>query len=108
MAKKKSESSPRERRLPASALATTPVSESERHQIQQLVQMDDSKIDLSDAPEVEAPEKIYRGRFYRPVKQLVSLRIDADVLAWFRGRGVKYQSYMNEVLRREAEGHMGR
>jgi len=43
------------------------------------------------------------GRFYRPIKQLVSLRVDADVLAWFRGQGKKYQTYMNEVLRREMQ-----
>ena len=43
------------------------------------------------------------GRFYRPIKQLVSLRVDADVLDWFRGRGKKYQTYMNEVLRREMQ-----
>jgi uncharacterized protein (DUF4415 family) len=34
---------------------------------------------------------------------LVSLRVDADVLHWFRGRGKKYQTYMNEVLRREMQ-----
>jgi len=43
------------------------------------------------------------GKFYRPVKQLVSLRVDADVLAWFRSRGKRYQTYMNEVLRREMQ-----
>ena len=43
--------------------------------------------------------------FYRPVKQLVSIRVDADVLAWFRGRGKKYQTYMNEVLRREMQAN---
>ena len=46
--------------------------------------------------------------FYRPVKQLISLRIDSDVLAWFRGRGRKYQTYINEVLRREAEAGLNR
>jgi hypothetical protein len=30
-------------------------------------------------------------------------RVDADVLAWFRARGKKYQTYMNEVLRREMQ-----
>jgi uncharacterized protein (DUF4415 family) len=43
------------------------------------------------------------GRFYRPIKQLVSIRVDAEVLAWFRGQGKKYQTYMNEVLRREMQ-----
>ena len=27
------------------------------------------------------------GRFYRPIKQLVSLRVDTEVLAWFEGEG---------------------
>jgi uncharacterized protein (DUF4415 family) len=66
----------------------------------------DSKIDLSDAPETKwPPAQVEAGRFYRPVKQLISLRLDADVLAWFRARGPRYQTYINQVLRREAEAH---
>ena len=38
-----------------------------------------------------------------PGKASVHLRVDADVLHWFRGRGKKYQTYMNEVLRREMQ-----
>ncbi|HUI42472.1 MAG TPA: BrnA antitoxin family protein [Terriglobia bacterium] len=64
--------------------------------------MPDSAIDYSDAPATELfPPEIQVGRFYRPVKQQISLRVDADVLAWFRSRGGKYQTYMNQVLRRE-------
>jgi len=47
------------------------------------------------------------GRFYRPLKQQISLRVDADVLAWFRSRGKKYQTYMNAVLRREMQARPG-
>jgi len=65
--------------------------------------MPNSKIDFSDAPERTHAGRVLVGRFYRPVKQLVSLRVDADVLAWFRGRGARYQTYMNEVLRREMQ-----
>jgi uncharacterized protein (DUF4415 family) len=50
-----------------------------------------------------APQRVYVGRFYRPLKQQISLRVDADVLAWFRAHGGKYQSYMNAVLRREMQ-----
>ena len=66
--------------------------------------MPDSQIDFSDAPE-GAPlrPEVQVGRFYRPIKQLVSLRVDRDVLAWFRARGKKYQTHMNEVLRREMQ-----
>lgn len=67
-----------------------------------MAKLPDAEIDYSDAPEVELPPgNVEVGRFYRPVKQLISIRVDADVLAWFRARGRKYQTYMNEVLRRE-------
>jgi uncharacterized protein (DUF4415 family) len=82
---------------------TTPLSSRERKHLELLGQLRDSEIDLSDAPERVRPGKVLVGRFYRPVKQLVSLRVDADVLAWFRARGAKYQTYMNQVLRREME-----
>jgi len=104
MAKKKSESSPRERQLHASELFTVPLTDKQRRELKRLAALPDSQIDLSDAPEViPQPSDIEVGRFYRPVKQLVSIRVDADVLAWYRGRGEKYQTYMNEVLRREMQ-----
>jgi uncharacterized protein (DUF4415 family) len=102
MTKKKSASSPQERRIPASALLRPPLNHRQRRELKQVAQLPDSQIDYSDALEATPrPSDIQSGRFYRPVKQLVSLRVDADVLAWFRGRGKKYQTYMNEVLRRE-------
>jgi len=50
MAKKKSVSSPREKRLPASALFTTPLRDRERTELESLAGMADSPIDYSDAP----------------------------------------------------------
>ena len=49
MAKKKSALSPRERRLPASALFTTPPGRRERIELQALAGRPDSEIDYSDA-----------------------------------------------------------
>jgi uncharacterized protein (DUF4415 family) len=104
MAKKKSESSQREKRFPASELFTRPLTDRERRELQRLRDMPDSEIDLSDAPQfIPRAADIHVGRFYRPIKKLVSIRVDADVLAWFRSRGKKYQTYMNEVLRREMQ-----
>ncbi len=103
MVKRQSASSRREKRVPASAIFTTPLSSKQRAELAKLARLPDSKIDFTDAPERARPSKVLVGRFYRPVKQLVSLRVDADVLAWFRGRGKKYQTYMNEVLRREMQ-----
>jgi uncharacterized protein (DUF4415 family) len=104
MAKKKPVASRQEKRIPASALFTTPVSDKQRRELHRLAARPDSQIDYSDAPERQPPaSEVEVGRFYRPTKQLVSLRVDADVLHWFRGRGKGYQTYMNEVLRREMQ-----
>jgi uncharacterized protein (DUF4415 family) len=37
--------------------------------------------------------------YYRPMKKSVTLRLDADVLAWFKKQGPKYQSRINRALR---------
>lgn len=37
--------------------------------------------------------------FYKPLKKPVTLRLDADVIAWFKKDGRKYQSRMNDALR---------
>lgn len=73
----------------------------ERKELEALARMPDSAIDYTDIPAVQRlPEKLFIGRFYRPVKKLVSLRIDADVLEWFKSHGAQYQTRMNAVLRR--------
>lgn len=79
-----------------------PIGKRERTELKTLAGMPDAAVDYSDAPAAEPfPPEIHVGRFYRPLKQQISLRVDADVLAWFRSRGGKYQTYMNRVLRRE-------
>jgi uncharacterized protein (DUF4415 family) len=40
-----------------------------------------------------------RGRFYKPIKQQLTVRIDADVVEWLKGQGRGYQSRLNEILR---------
>ncbi len=102
MAKKSSASSRREKRVPASALFTSRIRDHERAELEKLAAMPDPEIDYSDATTMESfPPEIHVGRFYTPVKRQISLRVDADVLAWSRGK--KYQTYMNEVLRREMQ-----
>jgi uncharacterized protein (DUF4415 family) len=64
--------------------------------------MPDSQIDLSDLPELT--EEFWRNAvpnpFYRPVKKQITLRIDADILAWLRQQGAEgYQSRLNALLR---------
>ncbi|MGA1987157.1 MAG: BrnA antitoxin family protein [Candidatus Sulfotelmatobacter sp.] len=63
----------------------------------------DDQIDTSDIPELppsawRMPDAV-RGRFYRPVKRAVSMRLDADVVAWLKKAGKGYQTRANRILR---------
>lgn len=79
------------------------LSRRERAELEKLRQLPDDAIDTADIPEAPAANWVdaRRGSLYRPLKQPVTIRIDADVLAWFRdkadGRG--YQTEINKVLR---------
>jgi uncharacterized protein (DUF4415 family) len=67
----------------------------------------DEDIDLSDIPEWTG-EQIARagiGPHYRPRKDQMTLRLDADVIAWFRRRYPKYQTAMNAALRAFMDAH---
>jgi uncharacterized protein (DUF4415 family) len=44
--------------------------------------------------------------FYRPLKKPVTLRLDADVLAWFKKDGRRYQTRINRALRKIMEREM--
>ncbi len=69
-----------------------------------LAAMTDNQIDTSDAPEALAWSGAKRGVFYRPIKQQLTLRLDADVVDWFKQQGDGYQSRINAALRE----HVGR
>ena len=71
--------------------------------------MRNGEIDLSGLPETP-PEKFARALVregLQPVvrKAQITLRIDADVLEWFRERGAGYQSRINAVLRAYKQAH---
>ena len=59
----------------------------------------DDTVDTSDIPEVQDWSGAERGRFYRPRKVQKTLRIDADVLAWFEAQGPGHLTRMNRALR---------
>lgn len=68
-------------------------------ELKRLAAKPDKGIDTSDIPEITDWSGAEIGKFYRPVKQQVTLRIDADVLDWFKGQGEKYQTAVNKALR---------
>jgi uncharacterized protein (DUF4415 family) len=71
-----------------------------REKLQKLAARPDREIDLSDIPEIrEIPSDAVIGKFYRPKKASVTIRIDADVLAWLRSSGEGYQTRINDYLR---------
>ena len=60
----------------------------------------DSEIDLSDIPQIqEIPSDAIIGRFYRPRKTSVTIRLDSDVVAWLKATGDGYQTRVNAYLR---------
>jgi uncharacterized protein (DUF4415 family) len=63
----------------------------------------DDRIDFSDAPEL-TPEMFAHAivrRGLKPVarKKLLTLRIDSDVVEWYRSQGSGYQTRINALLR---------
>jgi uncharacterized protein (DUF4415 family) len=72
----------------------------------------DEDIDLSDNPEI-TPEMFAKAILRRglaPVsaKEQVTLRLDADVLGWFRSQGKGYQTKINALLRAYVEARRGK
>ena len=59
----------------------------------------DDQVDLSDLPEQVDWSAAVVGKFYRPIKKPVTIRLDADVLAWLKSQGKGYQSRVNSMLR---------
>jgi uncharacterized protein (DUF4415 family) len=56
-------------------------------------------------PEMFARAVARKGLKPVPKKALLSLRIDADVIDWFKAQGAGYQSRMNALLRAYMEAH---
>ena len=75
-------------------------------QMRALQALPDDRIDTTDTPEILDWSDARRGVFYRPVKQQITLRLDADIIAWFKeqargGRG--YQTDINGALREHVQ-----
>ncbi len=80
-----------------------PLTESQRDNLKALAGRPDSEIDTSDSPELTDDQwkRATHGDLHRPIKQQITARVDADVLAWLKAQGKGYQSRINAILRRE-------
>ena len=79
-----------------------PLTAKQRAQLKALSRLADKDIDTRSVPEMRDWSGAKRGVFFRPLQKQLTLRLDADVIAWFKDHtpgGKGYQSEMNRALR---------
>ena len=89
-------------RIVRKTLAECRITPKRKQALAELARRPDSEIDFSDIPELT--QKFWQNAipnpYYRPVKKQITLRIDADILAWLRRKSQGgYQSRLNSLLR---------
>jgi uncharacterized protein (DUF4415 family) len=75
------------------------LSRDQRRDIAAIAAKREENIDLSEMPEVVDWSGAEMGKFYRPPKKSVTMRLDQDVLDWLKGYGKGYQTKVNQLLR---------
>ena len=74
----------------------------QKAELDALAAMPEDKINTADIPEQRDWSGARRGMFYRPIKKQLTLRLDADLIDWFKTRvpnGEGYQTRINSALR---------
>src|ERR1700752_1601968 len=89
-------------KLVRKTLADNSMTPARKRRLAKLAARPDSEIDFSDLPPLKESfwRNAVRNPFYRPVKQQLTVRLDADVVTWLRQSGRGYQTRLNLVLRR--------
>lgn len=71
----------------------------QKRDIRAIAAKTDEDIDFSDAPPVLDWSAAEIGKFYRPTKKPVTMRLDSDIIAWLKAGGCGYQTKANGLLR---------
>ena len=79
------------------------VKSTQADEIHALRRMSEREIDTTDIPPAADWSKAVVGKFYRPIKKPLTIRLDADVLHWLKGQGRGYQTRINAILRNVME-----
>src|ERR1035437_4955658 len=97
-------------KLVSKTLADSPVTPGRQRRLARLAELPDAEIDFSDIPPLKQSfwENAVRNPFYRPVKQQLTVRLDADVVAWLRQHGRGYQTNLNRMLREAMLENLGK
>lgn len=85
-----------------------PLTPEQAAELRALGTLPDDQIDTRDMPEQRDWSGARRGLFFRPVKKQLTLRLDADVVEWFKARapnGEGYQTSINSALRAYVAQH---
>lgn len=85
----------------------TPVTVEQRRRLEAVAAMPDTAIDYSDIPRHTSPVQWTRPGLLVTTenKRQITLRVDADVLLFFKGTGKRYQSRINAALREYVNAH---
>jgi uncharacterized protein (DUF4415 family) len=75
------------------------LSREQKRDIAAIAAKKEENIDLSEMPEVVDWSGAEIGKFYRPPKKSVTMRLDQDVLEWLKAYGKGYQTKVNLLLR---------
>jgi uncharacterized protein (DUF4415 family) len=83
------------------SLADSLLTAARKRRLKKLSRGPEDEIDTSDIPELTEKfwQNAVRNPFYRSVKQQLTLRLDADIIAWLRRQGKGYQTRANALLR---------
>ncbi len=78
-----------------------PLTGKQKRELVALARAPDDRIDYSDIPATPAGfwNNAVRGGLYRPIKRQLTVRLDADILAWLKSQGAGYHSRLNQILR---------
>ena len=82
------------------------LTEEQKRDLRALAGKRDVDIDFSDAPPVVDWSGAEMGKFYRPAKRPVTLRLDTDVILWLKSAGRGYQTRANGLLRHAMQHHL--
>lgn len=86
-----------------------PLTKQQKAEIDALKAATDERIDYGDIPSLDDAfwKQAVRNPFYRPKKMMTTIRLDADVLLWLKGRGKGYQTRINAILREAMRKELG-
>ena len=87
---------------------TSDLTETQKAELAALADMPEDQINTTASPEQKDWSGARRGVFFRPIKKQLTLRIDADLIEWFRTHapdGEGYQTSINSALREYVARH---